>query len=61
MREIDSLVPPRAPDPELKYRRIVLKLSGEALCGEDGGFGIRLETLQRVAAEITMNRMDPDR
>ncbi|HVY46865.1 MAG TPA: UMP kinase, partial [Minicystis sp.] len=38
--------------PELKYRRIVLKLSGEALCGEEGGFGIRPETLARVAAEI---------
>lgn len=51
--EIDSLTPPPpTPHPELKYRRIVLKLSGEALCGEDGGFGIRLETLQRVAAEI---------
>src|SRR6516225_2436657 len=49
---MDSLVPPPPPDPELKYRRIVLKLSGEALCGEDGGFGIRLETLQRVATEI---------
>ena len=51
-REIDSIAPPPLPDPELKYRRIVLKLSGEALCGEEGGFGIRLETLQRVAAEI---------
>jgi uridylate kinase len=30
----------------------VLKLSGEALCGEDGGFGIRPETMQKVAAEI---------
>src|SRR5215467_11361583 len=50
---MDSLVPPMPPPtPGLKYRRIVLKLSGEALCGEDGGFGIRLETLQRVAAEI---------
>ena len=45
--------PPPGPDPELKYRRIVLKLSGEALCGEEGGFGIRQETLQRVASEIT--------
>jgi uridylate kinase len=41
-----------SPSIGLKYRRIVLKLSGEALCGEDGGFGIRLETLQRVAAEV---------
>jgi uridylate kinase len=49
---MDSL-PPRPPSDEvLKYRRIVLKLSGEALCGEDGGFGIRLETLRDVATEI---------
>lgn len=49
---MDSLVPPPPPHPDLKYSRIVLKLSGEALCGEDGGFGIRLETLQAVAAEV---------
>jgi len=49
--ELESPLPP-APSSELVYRRIVLKLSGEALCGEDGGFGIHLETLQRVAAEI---------
>src|SRR6185437_5718214 len=46
------MIPAPLPDPALRYRRIVLKLSGEALCGEDGGFGIRLETLQRVAAEV---------
>jgi uridylate kinase len=46
------LPPPRAPDPALRYRRIVLKLSGEALCGETGGFGIRPETLKGVATEI---------
>ena len=51
-RELDSIVPPPAPEPGLKYRRIVLKLSGEALCGADGGFGIQPETLQRVAAEL---------
>jgi uridylate kinase len=49
--DLESPLPP-APSSDLVYRRIVLKLSGEALCGEDGGFGIRLETLQRVAAEI---------
>jgi uridylate kinase len=49
---MDSITPPPVAHPELKYRRIVLKLSGEALCGEDGGFGIRLETLQHVATEI---------
>ena len=54
MRETDPPpLPPRAhPQSDLKYRRIVLNLSGEALCGEEGGFGIRLETLQRVATEI---------
>ena len=53
MREIDSLLPPPPrPHPELKYQRIVLKLSGEALCGQEGGFGIRPETLSIVAAEI---------
>ncbi|MFT3766746.1 MAG: UMP kinase [Minicystis sp.] len=51
-RELDSIVPLPPVNPDLKYRRILLKLSGEALCGEDGGFGIRLETLQRVAAEV---------
>ncbi|WP_437732264.1 MULTISPECIES: UMP kinase [unclassified Sorangium] len=51
--EQDSLLPPPPrPAPGLKYRRIVLKLSGEALCGEEGGFGIRPETLHHVAGEI---------
>jgi len=36
----------------LRYKRILLKLSGEALCGEDGGFGIRPETLIQVASEL---------
>jgi len=48
----ESLPAPPPARPGLAYRRILLKLSGEALCGEDGGFGIRPETLQRVAAEI---------
>jgi uridylate kinase len=56
-RELDSLPPP-LPQPGLKYHRIVLKLSGEALCGEEGGFGIRPETLQTVAAELAeLHRM----
>jgi uridylate kinase len=50
-RPIDTLVPP-PPHESLRYQRIVLKLSGEALCGVEGGFGIRPETLQLVAAEL---------
>jgi uridylate kinase len=37
--------------PELAYRRILLKLSGEALMG-DGDFGISPEVIARVAADI---------
>ncbi len=49
--QLDSLPPP-PPSSDLRYRRILLKLSGEALCGTDGGFGIRPETLVDVATEI---------
>ena len=35
----------------LKYRRILLKLSGEALMGDDA-FGISRQTIERVAREI---------
>ena len=48
----DSLPPPPHPAPGLVYSRILLKLSGEALCGETGGFGIKPATLREVAAEI---------
>lgn len=34
-----------------KYRRVVLKLSGEALAGE-GGFGISPEVIRSIAAEM---------
>jgi uridylate kinase len=37
--------------PKLAYRRILLKLSGEALSGEQG-FGIDNDTLSRVCGEI---------
>jgi uridylate kinase len=50
--ESDSVFPPPAPHPDLAFRRIVLKLSGEALCGETGGYGIRPETLTGIAAEL---------
>ncbi len=40
------------PHPGLAYRRIVLKLSGEALCGKPGGYGIEPEVLRSVAADL---------
>ena len=36
----------------LKYKRIVLKLSGEALCGREGGSGIDTKTLKSTASEL---------
>jgi uridylate kinase len=36
---------------ELRYRRILLKLSGEALAGEKG-FGFDFETVERLADEV---------
>jgi len=47
----DSIVPP-PPDQSLRYRKILLKLSGEALCGQEGGFGIDPNTLHHVASEL---------
>jgi uridylate kinase len=48
-----SLPPPPPVHPALRYKRIVLKLSGEALCGVEGGFGLDPEVLHRVASEIS--------
>ncbi len=39
------------PEGELAYKRVLLKLSGEALMGE-GDFGIDPQVMQRMAAEI---------
>jgi uridylate kinase len=49
--EADITIPPPAPHPKLAYKRIVLKLSGEALCGE-GTFGISVNALRSTAAEL---------
>jgi len=35
-----------------RHRRMLLKLSGEALCGVPGGFGVNPETLRTIAAEL---------
>jgi uridylate kinase len=37
---------------KLHHKRILLKLSGEALCGSIGGFGIDSGTLRNVCAEL---------
>lgn len=36
----------------LKHKRVMLKLSGEALCGVTGGFGIDPGTLATISAEL---------
>jgi uridylate kinase len=46
---VDTDRPPLAPG--AKYRRILLKLSGEALMGEQG-FGIEAATLSQIADEL---------
>jgi uridylate kinase len=48
---LDTIAPP-ARDPRLRYKRIILKLSGEALCGTTGGFGIQPEVLRATAQEL---------
>ena len=50
-RDDDTVAPP-ALDPSLHYKRIVLKLSGEALCGTDGGFGIDGKVIRATASEL---------
>jgi uridylate kinase len=50
-REGDTIAPPPRSS-ALKYSRVVLKLSGEALCGRDGGFGIDGEVIRATAAEL---------
>ena len=37
---------------DLAIKRVMLKLSGEALCGVPGGFGINPETMKAISAEI---------
>jgi uridylate kinase len=43
---------PAPPAIGLSYRRILLKLSGEALAGATGGFGIDADMLGRTATEL---------
>ena len=50
-RDERTIAPP-PPHPKLAYKRIILKLSGEALCGTEGGFGIMPEFLRAMAQEL---------
>ena len=43
---------------ESKYRRVVLKLSGEAFADQTIGFGIDAVVVQRIAEEVTKARAD---
>ena len=36
----------------VKHKRILLKLSGEALCGVPGGYGLEPKTLETISAEL---------
>ena len=36
----------------VKYKRVLLKLSGEALCGVPGGFGLEPKTLDTISEEL---------
>jgi uridylate kinase len=49
----DQTVAPPPPHANLRYKRIVLKLSGEALCGTTGGFGIQPEVMRSLALELS--------
>ncbi|MGQ0824710.1 MAG: UMP kinase [Actinomycetota bacterium] len=44
--------------PESRYRRVVLKLSGEAFADQKLGFGIDSNVVQRIAEEVSKARAD---
>ena len=48
----ERTIAPPPMHPDLRHKRIVLKLSGEALCGTTGGFGIAPDVLRSLAAEL---------
>ncbi len=48
---MSGVFPAVTPEPGLAYRRVLLKLSGEALAG-DRGFGFDFETIDRLASEV---------
>jgi uridylate kinase len=52
MAKNELTVPPPPQVPGLKYGRILLKISGEALCRTEGGFGLDPESVGHVAGEL---------
>jgi len=40
-------------DNKLVYRRVLIKLSGEALCGKEGGYGLDPDTLRATAEDLS--------
>jgi len=48
---VSGAFPVVTPQPGLKYRRVLLKLSGEALAGERG-LGFDFDTIDRLAGEV---------
>jgi uridylate kinase len=44
--------------PESRYRRVVLKLSGEAFADQKMGYGIDSDVVLRIAGEVTKARSD---
>jgi uridylate kinase len=48
---VSGAFPVVTPQPGLKYRRVLLKLSGEALAG-DRGLGFDFDTIDRLAGEV---------
>ena len=60
MTTSDTLVTETVADPEVaetKYSRVLLKISGEALMG-DQGFGLHPPTVQRIAEEVIVGGSD---
>jgi len=43
---------PSSPPPTLKYKRLLLKLSGEALMGK-GGYGLDMDVVNRLARDVS--------
>ncbi len=54
-QDLRTIAPP-PPAPGVKYRRILLKMSGEALCDQEGGFGLDPGAIGLLADELAQVR-----